>query len=509
LNKIQAIDILEIQFKLLLLLLLSVLKMTSVAVNSYDMPLIPSGKYAGQPATVLFDDPSTLNWLKLQPWFEKKSEWRPIYNLIVHQSLVQPGADSKTPEHNQLQNIFFDPNIQRRLIKRMFRDHLNKITDSINKLIKNPEFIESFGIHDEHTVDDLLAQSDIKIRVEAEAKFNWDVVIRFDACCMYFYSLKEIEENCKKTYLKTHNLENYEEEQRLLYETEKNAYEQKIAELDNDSSAKTNGTDVRSFFSGGTSNTGGKSNPGASSNNYFKKQTLTSCFNEYDKRYKATICDFNKKYITHRKKYFNDLLSKYFKESSFEINYLSSDCTHVIWFKIFALDHNIYCELKPSLGDDYPCVLRKMRAQIEPILKQDEINRKDSEYEIAKKHFLLILGRFSAKYTDIALLRQMFDPKTIAILFTDELLDDLPKAPTIENTGNYASRGVKESTPDISVLLTEVSLLKSQLADAQGIIAKTQQENDALKEQIAKLQKPTTKKPAQKDAKSITEYFKK
>jgi hypothetical protein len=439
--------------------------MNSVAVNSYDIPIIPSGKYAGQPATVLFDDISQMEWLKSQPWFDKSPKWKPVYNLIVHQSLVQPGSDSKTPEHNKLQNMFYDPNVQRRYIERIFSTHLNKIKDSINKLIQDPEFIQCFGIHDENTVDDLLAKSFIKIRVESEAKINWDVVIRFDACGMSFYSLKEIEEKCKKTYLKINNLENYEEEQRILYDAEKTVYEQKIVE----------------------------------SNNYLKKLDLESCFSQHKQIYNRNICDFKNKYINYRKKYYNDLMSKYFK-SGYEIDYCSSDGTYDISLNIFTCDHIIYCELKPSLGDDYPCVLRKMKSQIE-LTKKGDAGFGD------KLHFMLILGRYYAVYTDIELLKKKFE--TITIVFTDELLGVLQKAPTIENTDNSASIVVKEANSDISMLLTEVSLLKSQLADAQEIISKTQQENDALKEQIAKLQKSTTKKPAQKDVKSITEYFKK
>jgi hypothetical protein len=488
--------------------------MTSVGVNSYEMPLIPSGKYAGQPATVLFDDISQMEWLKSQPWFDKSPKWKPVYNLIVHQSLVQPGADSKTPEHNQLQNIFFDPNIQRRLIKRMFRHHLDGMLVNINNLIKDTEFIDIFGTNPEYTIDELLKYE--SAHVQAESKFNWDICMSFGNSKLSFSICEELEKKYKNAYLKKNNLEKYEEEQRIIYENAKTEYEKKISEVDEmsktklDELSKINTTDIRGLFGKGLKQSGVETVT-IYDKKYWddKKYWAKMDFEKCEKQYKTNMIVLNNTYNQYKKKYVYDLVMKHLKSSAYYN--IEQEGLLTLDVYIFSKSHSILCELKPSLGDDYPCVIRKMRAQIETTLKQDEINRKSSEYKyaITKKCFMLILGRFSAKYTDIALLRQKFDPKTITILFTDELLDDLPKAPTIENTGNCASTVVKESTPDISVLLTEVSLLKSQLADAQGIIAKTQQENDALKEQIAKLQKPTTKKPAQKDAKSITEYFKK
>lgn len=479
--------------------------MNSALLNSCDIPLIPSGKYAGQPATVLFDDIGQMEWLKSQPWFDKNPKWKPVYNLIVHQSLVQPGADSKTPEHNKLQNMFFDPNVQKRLIKRIFSTHLVKMKDSINNLIKDPEFIDCFGIKPEHTIDDLLRT--LKVKVVAEGEFNWDIILTYGNGDISFDSIEEIEKQFKKTYEKMNNLENYEEEQLMLYEAAKKEYEQKLFELDNDSTSETNRIDIRQLFGG--------------PNNLYKKQTLTSGFNEYEKRYKTNILTYKQTYIAYKKKYYNDLVSRYFKSTYYEITKRGD--IYAIDIIIFSNEYSVFCELKPSLSDDYPCVLRKMRSQIElrksKLIAEDNRLRKlaekyDDDYRdvaetiIRRDPHILILGKFSSKYTDIELLKKKFD--NIRIIFTDELLDAAKPAPVTENTENTGcsncSTLYKEISPDIAILLHEISSLKSELA-------KSQEETRELKEQLSKLQKQnTSSKPTkivEKSAKSITEYFKK
>lgn len=69
---------------------------------SQKLPLIPFGKYKGQPVEVLKQDPKYVEWLKGQDWFS--SQHKSIYTLIVNNF----GIASETPEHNEMQVKFLD-----------------------------------------------------------------------------------------------------------------------------------------------------------------------------------------------------------------------------------------------------------------------------------------------------------------------------------------------------------------------------------------------------------------
>jgi hypothetical protein len=69
---------------------------------SQKLPLIPFGKYKGQPGEVLKQDPKYVEWLKGQDWFS--SQHKSIYTLIVNNF----GIASETPEHNEMQVKFLD-----------------------------------------------------------------------------------------------------------------------------------------------------------------------------------------------------------------------------------------------------------------------------------------------------------------------------------------------------------------------------------------------------------------
>jgi len=64
--------------------------------------VIPFGKYRGQPAEVLLQDPKYAEWLQGQDWFRQHYQ---SLNIFIS-NLGQP-AD--TPEHNAIQVMFLDP----------------------------------------------------------------------------------------------------------------------------------------------------------------------------------------------------------------------------------------------------------------------------------------------------------------------------------------------------------------------------------------------------------------
>ena len=66
------------------------------------LPLVPFGKYKDKSVTELLADKNYVDWLKKQSWFSEKG---PIYNIVVNQT-INTTNNSKTPEHNKLQNLF-------------------------------------------------------------------------------------------------------------------------------------------------------------------------------------------------------------------------------------------------------------------------------------------------------------------------------------------------------------------------------------------------------------------
>ena len=68
-------------------------------------PIIPFGKYKGQPITTLLKDTNYLEWCKQQEWFKK---FPIVYNICVNQTIVNQNENSKTPfTHSYWNHIYF------------------------------------------------------------------------------------------------------------------------------------------------------------------------------------------------------------------------------------------------------------------------------------------------------------------------------------------------------------------------------------------------------------------
>lgn len=64
------------------------------------------GKYKDRDVSFLLQDKKYIDWLLLQPWFEKTY---PDLHKVVMKTL-SPNRDCPTPEHNRIQNQFLDQN---------------------------------------------------------------------------------------------------------------------------------------------------------------------------------------------------------------------------------------------------------------------------------------------------------------------------------------------------------------------------------------------------------------
>ena len=106
---------------------------------------------------------------------------------------------------------------------------------------------------------------------------------------------------------------------------------------------------------------------------------------------------------------------------------------------------NIYCEIKPLLGDDYPCVLRKMNTQIKLTdnfisLENDKIkisHEKDRRYfksyegykfalqeSIIKPNYILLVKDFASSTTTKEQLIEIFQQSNIKVIFLKDIIEN-------------------------------------------------------------------------------------
>jgi len=119
--------------------------------DTQSLPLVPFGKYKGQPITTLMNDTKYLEWCKQQEWFQK---FPIVYNICVNQTITTNNSNSKTPEHNKLQNLFLE------------KENIEKLWNIIiNKYCKSNRHIPlKFNSY----------------KIEFEGRFNWDCIFVFD-----------------------------------------------------------------------------------------------------------------------------------------------------------------------------------------------------------------------------------------------------------------------------------------------------------------------------------------
>jgi uncharacterized protein (DUF3820 family) len=186
---------------------------------------------------------------------------------------------------------------------------------------------------------------------------------------------------------------------------------------------------------------------------------------------------------------------------------------------------NIYIELKPLLGDDYPCVLRKMKIQKELTLnnlekeKQDMLDevgyvkgktcvweyggRKFKEvkerWDFVNKNsrmfhgeFILLIKEYNSNNTPKDKLIEIFKQSGINVVFTNDVFNNLPSQIITEQ---------RDQLQDITIQQThqqekkekENKLLRQNLLQAEEKIKKLEEEIISLK--------------TQKQSKSIKDYF--
>lgn len=196
--------------------------------------------------------------------------------------------------------------------------------------------------------------------------------------------------------------------------------------------------------------------------------------NEYNKNYENK---FNKDYETYRIRYYRDLISKYTNN----IEIYKKDDVYVL--KIYTSNGNmkIYSEIKPLLGDDYPCVLRKLNTQIE-LTKTD--NQK--KYDETPITYTLIVQDFNSNCISKEQLKEIFNQSNIKVIFTDDLFG-------IENNlENLLETQIKDQKYSHEKNSNEIINDLSQL-NKQYLNEELKEENEKLKEENEELKEENEK----------------
>jgi len=211
---------------------------------------------------------------------------------------------------------------------------------------------------------------------------------------------------------------------------------------------------------------------------------------EHKKKYEASFKEhydatFNQHYEKYREEYYRKLLNKY---GGFYINKNKTQYDFTI--DICNTRSAICCELKPTLSDDYPCVLRKLTTQIE-LTKNDK-----TTFETFHKKYILIIGNFTSANTSKDQLITIFKQSNIIIIFTDEIF---------ESSKSHAIEYINTNTN------TEQILFKNRLIEENKTLTdtllKTQEKLLQAEEKIKQLEEEIQSLKAQKQSKSIKDYF--
>lgn len=431
------------------------------------LPIVPFGKYKGQPITILLNDIKYLEWCKQQEWFTK---YPIVYNICVNQTIISNNIDSNTPDHNKLQNLFLDNCNQLKLLSKLFKIDF---VDQLNNLFHDNDFIRCFDIN---LVPELINKLD-NTSIMFEEKFNWDFVLYYkDTQSISITSnletesidkakykeqfdieQKELNENFDKNLLLIDNLilarikldkkigkKNYNFCFNKQYSEWEHDYYKKKYFGENDEKVfqilcerpfrifKKDNCDELDFMSNSFRNAISikddytydllyKIDPIFFNKNYpnylFSVSDLQKSKKEYEKHY---IQNYEKKFIEHyhkyRKQYYNNLLSKYIVYDKYDIE-ITKENQYLITIWICNYECALCCELKPILSDDYPCVLRKLKTQIELTKTNKKYFR---NYMLG---WILIIGSFTSTSTTKEQLITIFKQSNIKIIFTDEIFE--------------------------------------------------------------------------------------
>lgn len=432
------------------------------------LPLVKFGKYKDKCVTELIADKSYVDWLKTQSWFSEKS---PIYNIVVNQT-INTTNNSKTPEHNKLQNLFLDKNNQKKLLSRLYNKQVT--IDIINTVLQDKEIIRCFG---QKIIPKI---SDNTTTTIFEYKFNWDLYMNYYAppLSIQLTSILETELFDKKKYKEQYNRLNIKEKVNNLFALDRII--EKLNKLRSEAAISVVETLARDLIKEAYEKNNRNNRIYRLCEKYrpysfiIKDPTCYSIdeiVNEFDiikKKYKDDYeNNFNKHYENYRLKYYNGMIKKlieknitaYVRKTNENLYQLIINCN----FKKF-----VFCELKPTLSDDYPCVLRKLNTQIE--LTNNYLKTECYYY---KFEYILLIENFTSKYTSKEQLIEIFKQHKIQVIFTNEIFE--------------TSKSLEIESVNTNKLIEENKFLTDNLLQTRQKLLQAEEKIKYLEEEILSL----------------------
>lgn len=364
--------------------------------------IVKFGKYKGQPLEILLKDTDYVKWCQNNGMFEK---FKLNIGTVVVNNNVTMTKDEPTPAHNKLQNMFLD-------------------NDFVKKFISMFVPIYNFNINEKsETIN-------YELSVEFESTFNWDVVIdkTYDFCLNYVTPgvSKHIEEvndlvneiiHAKKTHEETRDAHIGKFNDEYGNDKCKDVYKDNkmlCSEFRIKSIIKNYGDRCLTSIKH-TNNLIEELD-----NNFIDKvnsiKLLVVKKTTEQRQIKPSIT--NDKFVNVGHEYGTK------KNKDVDKELISSSR---IWSERRT---KYYLEIKTTVGDEYPCILRKMKDQIEKTKNQIEKQKNtchDTHYN-TKCYPVLIIDNFKAESCTKLQLVEIFKRDNIRVVF----FEDIPEQPITE-----------------------------------------------------------------------------
>jgi hypothetical protein len=215
--------------------------------------------------------------------------------------------------------------------------------------------------------------------------------------------------------------------------------------------------------------------------------------NKYIKDYEN---NFNKHYEEYRKQYYIDIIKQYCNKNVYVTKV--NENQYKIETNVCDYYYEICCELKPLLSDDYPCVLRKLKAQI-TLTNNDIIKNTTPGYRKISSIYTLIIGNFTSTNVSKEQLIEIFNQSNIKIIFTNQFFE------TREHAISYKKKDILFESKLIEE--NKIQVLTDSLLETQQSLLHVEEKNKQLEEKIKQLEEEILSLKTQKQNKSIKDYF--
>ena len=373
--------------------------------------IVTFGKYKGKSLYEALRDINYVNYCKKNGIYEKLISCENTRNLSITNIFTSSvSIDSPTPVHNKMQNKFLD--------KTFICDFLQLFSSfkSLQSLLNSKLYKKMFY--------DFSISSMFEPIFETEE--GWDVRLRQ---CGITIERKESFE----TLFQKHNIEYFGNDISFLQHKSKiekvhQNMRKLVEELSDFELPKYR---VYSTFAFQEKKNFSVGQRGEREKEFFLRMypTLSSIINNaYDNYYNYSNSDLfenftnisRKLFDINRKKLLRDIYKPYENEN---IRLRIDGCGEE--FVSYSKD-NIFIELKTKVGDEYPCILRKMKSQMRYTIEAKRVDCGVVRSKYEKSAFLLLIGEFEAESITREDLKKVFEQSAIIVIFMDEInIDEL------------------------------------------------------------------------------------